>query len=299
MRGLLILLKKVFPFIFFILLEISALVLIIQNNRYQRSLLYAKINAVTTTFGKWSNQFSNYFTLANENQRLARQNAELLTLLSRSHILDVDTISDKEFKPKIFKEDSLIATQSVIPNLKALQAKEPEYHYRPARVLNSTLYRQRNFITLNVGALDGIRPDMGVVSQTGVVGIVINVSDHYSIVASLLNKEIRVSSKIARTGHVGSLMWTGTSATEGLLTEIPQHVNVHRNDTIITSGYSTIFPKGIVLGVVHKIRQNKGTFSDIFINFTTDFSNLDYVYVVEALNAEERRALEEKATGGQ
>lgn len=273
------------------------MVLIFQNNRYQRSLLYANINEVTVLFGKWTNHITGYFSLANENEKLAKQNAKLLTLLSKSHLL-ADTLPSRSFQPKIFKEDTLLATQEVVTHNKtSISSKTPEYRYRPARVVNSTLYRQRNFITLNTGRKDGIRPDMGVVSESGVVGIVVNVSDNFAIVASLLNKEIRISSKIARTGHVGSLMWTGTSASEGMLTEIPQHVSVRNNDTIVTSGYSTIFPKGIVLGVVKKIRQNKGTFSDIYINFTTDFSNLDYVYVVETLNATERVQLEKKFVG--
>lgn len=296
MKGLLILLKKVFPFIFFLLLEIVSLVLIFQNNRYQRSLLYAHINELTISFGKFSKQVSGYFTLAGENEKLARQNAELWSMLSRAQGL-TDTLPTKPFAPKIFKQDSLLATQDVVHSKTSLSSRTPEYKYRAARVVNSTLYRQRNFITLNVGRADGVRPDMGVVSESGVVGIVVNVSSHYAIVASLLNKEIRISSKIARTGHVGSLMWTGTSANEGMLSEIPQHVNARMNDTIVTSGYSTIFPKGIVVGIVKKVRQNKGTFSDIYINFTTDFSNLDYVYVVETLHASERLELEKKTMG--
>lgn len=273
------------------------MVLIFQNNRYQRSLFYANMNEITIIFGKWTNHITGYFSLADENEKLVSQNAKLLTLLSKSHLL-ADTLPTKPFQPIIFKEDTLLATQAVVTHNKtSISSKTPEYHYRPARVVNSTLFRQRNFITLNMGRKDGIRPDMGVVSESGVVGIVVNVSDNFAIVASLLNKEIRISSKIARTGHVGSLMWTGTSASEGMLTEIPQHVSVRNNDTIVTSGYSTIFPKGIVLGVVKKIRQNKGTFSDIYINFTTDFSNLDYVYVIETLNTTERILLEKKTMG--
>ena len=141
----------------------------------------------------------------------------------------------------------------------------------------------------------GIAPEMGVVDQNGVVGIVSNVSDHASRVLSLLNSDMRLSCKVKNTDYFGSLVWHGTDPYHATLEEMPKHVKFHRGDTIVTSGYSAVFPPGLIVGVIESNQQaTDNNFFSLKIRLTTDFTRLGTVRAIKSKMAGELKRLEQE-----
>ena len=155
------------------------------------------------------------------------------------------------------------------------------------------MFKRNNFLTLNKGSKDGIKIGQGVVINDGIVGIVKSVSQNYSLVISILNKKTNVSIKFKKNNYVGSLKWNGYNYKKGEVKDVMNHIDISVGDTIVTSGYGTIFPKGINIGVVSKIRNRDNSgYQKIEVNFLKDLNMIDFVYVVEAKNKLEIRKLE-------
>lgn len=159
------------------------------------------------------------------------------------------------------------------------------YLFNSARVINNSVFKRNNFLTLNKGSKDGIKIGQGVVIKDGIIGIVKSVSKNYSVVISILNKKTNVSIKFKKNNYVGSLKWNGYNYMKGEVRDVMNHIDISVGDTIVTSGYGTIFPKDIKIGVVSKIknRDNSG-YQKIEVNFLKDLNMIDFVYVVEAKN---------------
>lgn len=159
------------------------------------------------------------------------------------------------------------------------------YLFNSARVINNSVFKRNNFLTLNKGSKDGIKIGQGVVIKDGIIGIVKSVSKNYSVVISILNKKTNVSIKFKKNNYVGSLKWNGYNYMKGEVKDVMNHIDISVGDTIVTSGYGTIFPKDIKIGVVSKIknRDNSG-YQKIEVNFLKDLNMIDFVYVVEAKN---------------
>ena len=167
------------------------------------------------------------------------------------------------------------------------------YLFNSARVINNSVFKRNNFLTLNKGSKDGIKTGQGVVIEDGIVGIVQRVSQNYSLVISILNKKTNVSIKFKKNNYVGSLRWNGYNYKKGEVKDVMNHINISVGDTIVTSGYGTIFPKDINIGVVSKLRNRDNSgYQKIEINFLKDLNMIDFVYVVEAKNKLEIRKLE-------
>jgi rod shape-determining protein MreC len=167
------------------------------------------------------------------------------------------------------------------------------YRLIPAKVINNSVNKQYNYITLNKGRRHGIIPDMGIVSPEGVVGVVINVSENYATALSLLNSRWSVNAKLAKTNHFGPLYWEGVNPYVAVLNEIPYHVKVEPNDEVITSGFSTLFPEGILIGKVLRVEHEKGNnFQKIWVQLSTDFRGLRYVYLIDNKGKNERDDIE-------
>jgi rod shape-determining protein MreC len=202
---------------------------------------------------------------------LNRENARLKNLLAES------------FKETI--DSSFIYNDSLY---------QQQYIYRTAKIINNSVNKQLNYITLNKGSLHGIEPEMAVVSVDGVVGVVKSVSNNYSTVISLLNNRLKVSAKFKKNDYFGSLSWDGVDYRKAKLYDIPFHVKVSVGDTIVTSSYSAVFPEGIVMGTVDEvIPSSGGNFQEIKVLLSNDFRSLSYVKVVGDLLKEERIILEE------
>ncbi len=155
-------------------------------------------------------------------------------------------------------------------------------HYILARVIDNSINTRKNFLTIDVGSRNGVYKGMGVITQNGVVGIVASTSPNYSSVISLLNTDIKVSVKHKKSGSFGAISWDGTSYRKVILDEIPLHCNVSEGDTILTSGFSTIFPKEIPIGRVVDFYNKDGSFLSITVELFADFKTLDYVYLVDS-----------------
>jgi len=271
MRNLLRFLQRYnFPVIF-IILEVLALLMLVRNNPVPSSRLFSSLQAVNGFFFERSHGIRQYFDLRNENLQLARENSRLRGSQAEPGEMEegLDAMSFSSKRPSAFV-------------------------FTPARVINNSVNKQLNYITLDRGSLSGIKPDMAVVAPDGIVGVVRNVSAHYSTVIPVLNKNLQVSVLHKRSGYFGSLIWDGINFREAEVHEIPVHVEPQPGDTIVTSGFSALFPPGEIVGTVLSSRaQSGGSFKTLRIRLSTDYKKLSSVYVVENRGREERIQLEE------
>ena len=208
--------------ILFIVLEVIAFVFVFTRNNFQRATFMNSSNHISGNIYTRYNAVVSYFRLSSVNRELADENARLRQLVFGHQ---ADSV----------RRDTAFLLQS-LPEL--------SFSFIPARVINNSVHRQHNYLTLNRGLADGVRPDMGVVTSAGVAGVVLNVSNSFSTVISLLNLRWNVSAKLKRNDYFGSLSWDGKDYRYALLNEIPFHVEIETGDTIVTSGYSAIFPEG-------------------------------------------------------
>lgn len=170
-----------------------------------------------------------------------------------------------------------------------------EFAFSNAKIIRNSTNHRNNYLTLNKGKMNGILPGMGVVSNLGIIGIVIESSKGFSAVMSVLNKEFKLSAKVQKSGYFGSVIWNGKDYRTGTLKDIPNHVSLLENDTIVTSGFSGIFPAGIPIGTVKTVTRLKGSgFLDVEILFTEDYRRVAYVHVIKYLLKTERLEIESK-----
>jgi rod shape-determining protein MreC len=260
----------------FLFLEIISLTLIIDHNQFQRSRFLNSSNVIVGEIYQFSNSISEYFKLKTTNDHLAGENAELRTKLYA-----------RENELNFIKQDSNF-------QLRQSRAIEKDYTFITAKVINASSNKYKNYITLNKGSEDGILPEMGVINESGVIGIVSSVSKRFSVVLPVLNPSSRISAKIKNKSKTGSLIWDGKDARKALLEEVPLYIPVEVGDTVVTSGYSSIFPEGIEIGVVRFFQKDNDNFYFIEVNLFTDFNQLSYVDVISYKNAEEQKELEKK-----
>lgn len=273
MRLLLLLLWRNNFTIVFLLLQGFSFFLLIENNKYQNASVLNSTNSVVTKTTEGVNYVREYIHLRENNQFLAEENARLRAALKES-AYESDTT-------RTLVNDTVLKQQ---------------YTYITAKVINNSINRRNNYLTLNRGALQGIKPEMGVIASNGIVGIVKQVSQNYCTVMSLLHKDSRISAKIKSNNFFGSLVWNGEDPKIASLNEIDKTVPVKVGDTIVTTSFSSIFPADIIVGVVSSKELRKGSnFHDIRVRLMTRFDNLTYVYVVDNLMKQEQRQLEEQS----
>jgi rod shape-determining protein MreC len=269
MRNLFLFIWKNNFFFLFILLEVAAFYLIIRHNKFQNTGFFNSSNALTGTIYRSYDNITDYLNLKKANELLAEENARLLSE-SAGAFVDTNTqiaVIEDNFKRK--------------------------FEYREAKVINNTINRRNNFITLDRGSAHGIETGMGVIAPDGVVGIVNQVSENFCTVISLLHKNTRISSKLKSSGYLGPVSWEGGDPSEGSLDDIPKHAKLAIGDTIVTSGASGTFPEGIMVGTIADFTLKDGdNFYRIKLNLATDFGKLSYVYVVNNLMAKELKELE-------
>ena len=271
MRNLFLFLWKYNFFIFFLLLEVLCGYLIVQNNNFQRASFVNSTNLVAAKLNYAVSSVTEYINLGITNDALSRENAGFKSLM-----------------PEVFYIDSAIR------RVESDTVLRQQYTFMTAKVVNNSTNRRSNYLTLNRGSMQGVKPEMGVICPNGIVGIVKDVSDHYCSVISFLHKDSRFSARLKRTSFIGSMVWDGFDATHGKLNDIEKHVKVLKGDTVITTSFSSIFPEGIMIGIVDKVNPSRGsTFQDISIRLATPFGSLSYVYIVENLLKNEQQALEE------
>ena len=271
--------RKIFPLIvnaaIFILLEIAALNML-RNNSELQSLWLSRISH-TFMAKVWggSDRLRHYFSLNKENERLAQENAILNQQL-------------KEYRDR---ED-----QSYSDSLTAELKAYGDYVYAPATIVKISRNKQHNYFIINKGSEDGIRPQSGIITNSGVVGIIDAVDKHYSYGLSFMNSDISVSSRIGKEGAVGPLSWDGVSVDKAVLKEIPLQYKYSPGDTVWTSGYSAIFPPDIPLGVTGGSKIVNGAVNEIEVHLFENFTALRFVTVVENIGRDEIISLENLET---
>ena len=274
MRSLFRLLIKNYPFLLFLVLEVISVVFIVNYNSFQRASFLNSSNAVTAGIYNSYSGVVQYFRLARVNAELSEENTRLLNMLENYQHAFSDSIRIAH------KQDSA-------------------FQYIPARVINNSVNKQQNYITLNKGRKDGIKPDQGIVSPNGIVGIVTNVSESYSMGLSVLNPRWSVSAKLQKSGFYGSLVWDGEDYQRAQLSEIPFHVILQLGDTIVTSGYSSVFPAGILNGTIDAFDRPEGeNYYTISVLLSADFKSITYVEVIGNNRIEELRTLKSETENG-
>ncbi len=262
--------KNSFLFLFLFLLFVSFF-LLVQNNNYQNSKFFNSSNFLIGNLFSTINNVDEYFNLKDVNAELAEQNARLQTT-------QINTFS-KVFGNTVSIQDTTYSQK---------------YVYTSAKAINNSTNRRENYITIDKGSINGIEAGMGVISAKGVIGTVKNVSENFSSVMSVLHEKNAVSTKIKKSGYIGSLVWELGSYRVAQLQDIPNHVELAKGDTIITSGYSSVFPEGVVVGWVKDFDLPEGNnFYTIDIELSVDYKSLSHVFIVKSLMKEEQKKLEE------
>jgi len=261
----------------FLLLEFASFVLIINFNYYQQGVYFTSCNRLVGSFYDVTGGISSYFNLREQNDSLVSSNIRLQQEL---------TFLQQQLNKQ--QQDSLYRSLEQTPMF-------ADYTLYDARVINNSVNHLNNYITLNKGAKDGIQPAMGVVNGNGIVGIVRAVSAHYSLVLSVLNSKSTISCKLKNKEFFGYLLWTGESSQEAQLCDLPTHAILQKGDTIITSGYSALFPEGMMVGVINKIDHAPDGLSYILgVKLSTDMTHLSAVRVIANNKREERIEVESK-----
>ena len=260
-------------FIFYI--SVSC-ILLFKGTPYQHHVFLTSANAVASGVYGFTNNVTSYFALRDINEDLNRRNADL----------ELEVISLREQLLRAREEAGVDTADLAADTLRHFELKI-------AHVINNSIARPHNYITINKGSLDGIKPEMGVLDQNGVVGVVNVVGAHTSRVISLLNPYFRLSCKVKGSDGFGSLVWDGIDPGTALLEELPRHTVFNAGDTVITSGYSAVFPSGIPVGIVlpDKTAHNENFFT-LKIRLLADFTTLSAVQVVMNNMKEELRAIE-------
>ena len=262
----------------FAIYVILSLVLLFKDNPYQQSVYLTSANSVSAAVYKAFNGITSYFHLRGINESLQERNAALE--------MELIELRGQLSEMALHSPDSLHQ-----PALK-------QYSFVMAHVISNSIAQTNNYITIDRGHLDGVSPEMGVIDQNGVVGIVNVVGPHAARVISLLNPHIRLSCKLRASGFYGSLVWDGKSPQHAVLEELPKHLNWHKGDTIVTSGYSAVFPEGIIVGTVEGLaRGMSDSFVSLRIRLTTNFSQLSSVRVITNSMKEQIDALRRAEQG--
>lgn len=271
MRNLLEFLAKYNHWFVFLILEVVSMVLLFQYNSYQGSAWFSSANAVTGKLYEWDANVETFFSLTKVNQELTQRNAYLEQ--------EVQKLSDSLVS---VTKDSSIYHRDQFALLR-------NYHLIPAKVVANSVDKPGNLMTIDKGSADGIHKDMGVISGTGVVGIVYLVAEHYAIVIPVLNTKSNISCMIQNRGYFGYLRWKGGVSDLAYLEEVPRHAHFKLGDYVVTSGYSAVFPPGVRVGrILHVFNSADGLSYRVQLRLSTDFARLRDVCVIDDAAMKER-----------
>jgi rod shape-determining protein MreC len=250
--------------------EISAMVIYVKYNSFQKATFISSTNQVTGNIYARVNEFESYLNLQYDNERLARENAELRNQLKSSFY--VDTLAKHKVNDTVFKQ---------------------QYEYTLAKVINNSVNKRDNYLTIDRGSKEGIAKGMGVICGEGVVGVVLYVSDHLALVQSLLHKDTRLSAMLADNKAIGSIIWgDNLDPHRAQFINVSNNIKPHIGEQVVTSDYS-LFPAGIPIGkVVDLHTKSGGFFLNMEVGLSVDFSKLQYVNVVSNRFAKEQAGLE-------
>lgn len=278
MRNLLYLLARNAHWLLFVALELASLTLLFRFNSYQGSVWLSSANAVAGKVYEWRSAVTQYFALGELNRSLSERNVQLEAMLveaqRRLDAAAIDTFALGNIGLNAGETDIIVG----------------------AKVVSNSVHRVDNFITIDKGRADGVEKDMGVVSGTGVVGIVYLVSNHYSVVLPLLNSHSNVSCALQGRGYFGYLHWRGGATDVARLDDVPRHAHFRKGDAVVTSGYSAVFPEGVLVGRLERVFNSADGLSySMEVRLSTDFGSLRDVFVVGNGAMKEQREIRQAA----
>jgi rod shape-determining protein MreC len=262
-------LYRVRAFLLFAFLEFLAIWMIVANNSPQGAAFFNSSNEWVGNALKKQADVVQYFSLVDDNAALVNENARL-----KQELLELQV-----------KPDSMpLVIDSTV---------EANFELKGARVVANSLRFSQNYLTLYKGSKDGIKPGMGVFNSQGIVGRVKSVSENYAVAFSVLNTNLLISAKIKSSDVFGSVRWDGSNPSEVQLLYVPRHVKASKGDTVISSGFNEVFPEGILIGKISKVEVNKAdpNYLALTVKLSTDFSKLNYVYLVENTRFQELDSL--------
>jgi rod shape-determining protein MreC len=254
-------------------MEVFCFYLIFQNNSFQKAGWINSSNAFAGNVFTTVNSIKEYFALKETNELLAAENARLRSQSLGSYAKYITT--------KTIVGDTVLKQQ---------------YTYIPADVVNNSVNRRNNYLTLNRGYKQGIARDMAVITSNGIVGYTKDVSANYCTVLSILNKDAKISAKVKRYDELGSLVWEGGDYRFGLLQDIGTHVKIAKGDSIVTSNFSDIFPSNIMIGTIESfVPREGGEFYNIKVRYSANLKNVTHVYIINNILRQEKIQLEERS----
>lgn len=268
MQNLILLFSKYSSVFLFLIFEVICLYLIVQFNQRQRSIFINSSSFVSASVLNKYDNVSSYFQLQEINDSLQNENARLLKSIFKK---PADSIESAQ----TIGDDTLLRFEVI-----------------PGEIINKTVNNRNNSLTINKGERQGVEKGMGVISSDGIVGIVRNTSRNFSHVISLLNTQIQISAKLKRNKILGELKWRGLDPTKVSLEAVPKHADILAGDTVVTSGYSTIFPEDFMIGVVESYTLERNGFYNVTVKLNNDFYSLNKVYIVKNLYKSELDSLQ-------
>ncbi len=269
MRNFLLFLSKYNAILLFVILEVISFFLIVNYNNRQKEIFLYSSNLLVGKINQKRTELSNYLDLEEQNNKLKSENA---------------LIFQNYFNSRYYKTDNPEIKDSSLNDFKIVSAS----------ICNKSVTHRNNRYTLDKGTNSGIKKGMGVISAKGIVGVVRKANEEFSSVIPLINTISRTSVMVKGKGYFGILKWQPYDYKKSMLEEIPKHANISRGDTLITSGFSTVFPKGIVVGTIDEIELNRGSnYYDITVNLINDLALIDNVYIIENTKKELKKEVEE------
>ena len=271
MNGLLEFIYNHKHWLLFLLLEGISLVLLFTYNEFQGSIYLSSANSVSGGMLEAKQKVTSYFDLRAENEKLSEQNAKL--------------------EEQIFMLRQQIDDADLATAMNALEDRWP-FDVVPANVVENSISKPDNYLTINKGTVDGLHPDMGVISSEGVVGVTYKCSKHYTLVLPVLNTRSNISCKVLPGDSFGYLEWSGGDARFAMLRDVPRYATVHVGDQVVTSGHSSFFPEGLLVGTIESFEPSADNLSNnINVRLGTKFSNLRHVFIIQNAGSEERKEL--------
>ena len=279
MRNLLDFLYKYHHWLVFVLLEVVSVVLLFKYNSYQNSVWFTSANAVAGKVYEMESKLTSYMAMAELNEQLTLRNIYQERQLDQLRHLYAEAT-----------KDTTAAEREELAFLR-------NYQLIPAKVVENSIHKAENLITIDKGRKDGVEPDMGVACGNGVVGVVYLVSDHYSVVISALNAaSSRISCSIRNRGYFGYLHWYGGDPSVAYVEDVPRHAKFNLGEWMVTSGFSSIFPSGVQVGKIEQVyNSSDGLSYKLKVRLSTDFGNLRDVVVISDKSIAERAALMQAA----
>ena len=279
MRNLLDFLRKYHHWFIFILLEVARGVLLFQYNSYQGSVWLSSANAMVGKIYQWEIEVTSFFSMSKANKELALRNIYLERQVDQLRRLYTDLTKDTT----VMERDELQFLS--------------QYKLIPAKVVDNSLNKEENLMTIDKGRADGVEVDMGVACGNGVVGVVYLVSEHYSVVIPVLNaSSSRISCSIRNRGYFGYLRWYGGDPSVAYVEDVPRHAKFSLGEWVVTSGFSSIFPSGVLVGKIEQVyNSHDGLSYKLKVRLSTDFGCVRDVCVISDKSIAERAVLMQAA----